>query len=189
MNRSITRVLATLAACLLLAGCLVSNKALIAPDRADFPLPDGTTLIQVASTEPGERERGRARLIREVNGYRLRALSGADFAEQDNTLFQLKRIEAIADTELFALQSKRTDGPGWRYASVMLWRKTGIAYLRMFDGVANCAELRAHGLMRNGMAEDPDGCSVPDFATLSAILRQDSKDRAVNSTARIYRVQ
>ncbi|MEI7710284.1 MAG: hypothetical protein WCI94_02560 [Rhodospirillales bacterium] len=189
MIRSIARVLATLAACFLLAGCLVSNKALFAPDRADFPLPDGTTLIQVGSTEPGEHERGRAVLIREDDGYRLRALSGVDFAEQNNTLFQLKRIDATADTVLYALQTKRTDGAGWRYASVMFWSKSRIANFRMFDGVGNCAELRAHGLMRNGMAEAPDGCSVPDFATLTAILRQDSKDRAVNSTSRIYRVQ
>jgi hypothetical protein len=39
------------------------------------------------------------------------------------------------------------------------------------------------------MADSASGCMIPNFATLADILRQDSRDRAVNTTARIYRVR
>ena len=183
------RAVLGLIGCLLLAGCLTSGRPLVAPEQADFPLPNGATLIQTTGSEPDARELGRARLTRESNGYRLRAQSGSDFFQQDNTLFQLKKVASWPDSALFALQSKDESGSGWRYASVTYWPKTGIAYLRTFDGVPNCKELRDHGLLRKGMADNADGCSVPDFATLADVLKQDSTDRAVNTSSKVYRVK
>ncbi|HEY4343018.1 MAG TPA: hypothetical protein VGN05_01620 [Parvibaculum sp.] len=157
------RWLIVLGASVLLSACFISDKPLIAPADADYPIADGAHFA-VWKLDPGGKRVGEAEHVTVTR-------AGADYVYslRDETPVHGLMNEIAPGT--FIVMGRDATKPG--KATYAVLRKDGTSWLRYAPNCSDFARLAAtHGKSRADfhIAQSGNDCAFPSYADLKAAM-------------------
>ncbi|MCE9648390.1 MAG: hypothetical protein K8R18_02090 [Parvibaculum sp.] len=162
----IVRWLTVLGACALLSACFISDKPLIAPADADYPIADGARFA-VWKLDPGGKRTGD---VEHVTVTR----EGADYVYSLRDETPVKGLMDDIGNDTYIVLARDVTKPG--KATYAAFRKDGSRWLRYAPNCSDFARLAAtHRKSRADFHIEASGndCAFSDYADLKAAMEME----------------